>query len=175
MRASDVTSSTLLREARKQAGLTQRQLADRAGVTQSVIAAYESGTREPALPTLAALVEAAGIILTIELGPRLPAGARHRAGPLGHRLFRNRAAIRALAAKHGATNLQVFGSVARGEDHRDSDIDLLVDLPPGAGLFALARLKSDLEALLHVRVDLVPSDGIKPRVRTNIDKDLVPL
>jgi len=141
---------------------------------QSVIAAYESGAREPSLPTLAALVEATGIALTIDLGPALP-GSGRVTGPLGHRLLRHRAAILALAASHGATNLRVFGSVARGEERADSDVDLLVDLPPGAGLFALARLKIDLETLLSARVDLVPSEGLKPRVRANIDKDLVPL
>jgi transcriptional regulator with XRE-family HTH domain len=75
MRASEVTAGALLRQARCRAGLTQRELAQRAGVAQSVVAAYESGTREPSLATLAALVEATGISLTIDLGPALPASA----------------------------------------------------------------------------------------------------
>ena len=65
--------------------------------------------------------------------------------------------------------------MARGEERLDSDLDLLVHLPDDAGLFALARFKADLEALLRVPVDVVPDDGVKPRVRVNIDRDLTAL
>lgn len=175
MRASEVTAGSLLRRARSLAGLTQRELAQRAGVTQSVVAAYESETREPSLATLAALVEATGISLTIDLGPALPASAAPVPGAIGRRLRRRRAAVLALAAKHGISDLRVFGSVARGEEGPTSDLDLLVHLPADAGLFALGRFREELEALLHVPVDVVPDDGVKPRVRANIDKDLVAL
>ncbi len=175
MRASEVTAGALVRQARSRAGLTQRELAQRAGVSQSVVAAYESGTREPSLATLAALVEATGISLTLDLGPALPAPATRASGPIGHRLRRRRAAVLALAARHGISDVRVFGSVARGEDGPTSDLDLLVRLPEGAGLFLLGRFKEDLEAVLHVTVDVVPDDGVKPRVRANIDKDLVAL
>jgi predicted nucleotidyltransferase len=83
--------------------------------------------------------------------------------------------VLALAAKHGISDLRVFGSVARGEEGPSSDLDLLVHLPEDAGLFALGRFREELEALLHVPVDVVPDDGVKPRVRANIDKDLVAL
>lgn len=175
MRASEVTAGSVLRQARLRAGFTQRELAQRAGVSQSVIAAYESASREPSLATLAALVEATGIALRLELGPDLPSSPRLVAGPMWHRLRRRRAAVMALAAKHGVTDVRVFGSVARGEDGPDSDLDLLVHLPDGAGLFLLSRFKHDLEDLLHVAVDVVPDEGVKPRVRVNIDKDLVAL
>ncbi len=62
----------MLRQARKQAGLSQVDLASRAGVTQSVISAYESGQRQPSLPTLARLIDAAGFEMT--LGLRRPPG-----------------------------------------------------------------------------------------------------
>ena len=175
MRASDVTAGAVLRQARSRAGLTQRELARRAGVSQSVVAAYEGGSREPSLATLAALVEATGISLTVDLGPDLPSAAAPAPGPIGHRLRRRRAAVLALAAQHGISNVRVFGSVARGEEGPTSDLDLLVHLPDGAGLFGLGRFKEDLEALLHVAVDVVPDDGVKPRVRANIDADLVAL
>lgn len=177
MRASEVTAGAVLRQARARAALTQRELAQRAGVSQSVIAAYESGTREPSLATLAALVEATGISLTVDLGPALPASASAAlaAGPIGHRLRRRRAAVLALATKHGISNVRVFGGVARGEEGPTSDLDLLVHLPEGAGLFLLGRFKEELEALLHVAVDVVPDDGVKPRVRANINADLVAL
>jgi predicted nucleotidyltransferase/DNA-binding XRE family transcriptional regulator len=173
MRASEVTAGALLRQARSRARLTQRELARRAGVAQSVVAAYESGTREPSLGTLAALVEAAGISLSIDLGPAVPAAPAP--GPIGRRLRRRRAAVLALAARHGVTDLRVFGSVARGEEGPDSDLDLLVRLPEDAGLFALGRFREELEGLLRVPVDVVPDDGVKPRLRASIDKDLVAL
>lgn len=175
MRASDVTAGQVLRQARSRAGLTQRQLAERAGVSQSVIAAYERDTREPSLSTLAALVEATGITLDLELGPALPKTGPAPGGPIGHRLRRRRAAVLALARRHGVSNVRVFGSVARGQDGADSDLDLLVHLPDGAGLFALARFQHDLEELLGVPVDVVPDAGVKPRVRSSLDQDLVAL
>jgi transcriptional regulator with XRE-family HTH domain len=61
---------TLLHRARKRAGLSQVNLADRAGVTQSVISAYESGQRQPSLPALARLIDAAGFELTLGLRSR---------------------------------------------------------------------------------------------------------
>jgi hypothetical protein len=71
--------------------------------------------------------------------------------------------------------VRVFGSVARGEDTADSDIDLLVDLPVGASLFTVARLQRDLEVILGARVEIVPAGDLKPRVKENIEQDLVPL
>jgi transcriptional regulator with XRE-family HTH domain len=66
------TAGALLRQARKRASLSQVDLAARAGVTQSVISAYESGQRQPSLPALARLVDAAGFELA--LGLRRPPG-----------------------------------------------------------------------------------------------------
>jgi predicted nucleotidyltransferase len=140
-----------------------------------VIAAYERGAREPSLATLAALVEATGISLTVELGPVLPSGSRPPTGRIGRRLRRRRAAVLAVAAKHGVSDIRVIGSVARGEEGPDSDLDLLVHLPEGASLFAVGRFKQDLEELLHVDVDVVPDDGVKPRLRANIERDMVAL
>ncbi len=53
--------------------------------------------------------------------------------------------------------MRVFGSVARGEDRPDSDVDLLADFPPGLSLFGLSRLEADREAILGARVDLIPA------------------
>ncbi len=73
------------------------------------------------------------------------------------------------------SNIRVFGSVARGEDSADSDVDLLVDVPPGMGLLGLARLQRELEDILEAPVDLVPADDLKPAVRADANPDLVPL
>jgi len=154
--------------------LSQVELAIRAGVTQSVISAYESGRRQPSLPTLAALIEAAGYEL--EVSVQEPPGKLGRlTGPVGRRVRRHRAEMVAAAAAHGVANLRVFGSVARGEDRADSDVDLLADIPAGMGLLGLGRVTDDLEAVIGARVDLVPAGQLKPGVRQRAESDLVAL
>jgi uncharacterized protein len=167
-------AGALIRQARRRAGISQVELGGRAGVTQSVISAYESGHRQPSLPTLAGLIEAAGFELVAEVRP-YPQRLSRLTGPLGQRLRRRRQDVVAAAAAHGVSGLNVFGSVARAEDRPDSDIDLLADLPPGMSLFALGRLQAELEAILGARVDLVPVQDLKPEVRARADADLVPL
>jgi uncharacterized protein len=169
-----LTAGSLLRQARLLAGMSQAELAARAGVTQSVISAYESGHRQPSLPTLAALVEAAGHELVTGVR-RQPRRLSRLSGPVGRRVRRRRHDLIAAAAAHGVSGLRVFGSVARGEDRADSDVDLLAELPPGMSLFGLARLQADLEAILGTRVDLVPASDLKPDVHSRASRDLVAL
>ena len=119
-------AGTVLRDARRRAGLSQVELARRAGLTQSVISAYESGHRQPSLPTLAALVESAGFELAVSVR-RQPGGLASLTGPVGRRVLRCRRDLVAAAAAHGVGSLRVFGSVARGQDRPDSDVDLLAD------------------------------------------------
>jgi predicted nucleotidyltransferase/DNA-binding XRE family transcriptional regulator len=172
--ATVASAGELLREARRRAGLSQTELARRAGVAQSVISAYESGRRQPALPTLLALIKAAGLDLHMEL--RRPQSPLSRlSGPLGRRVRKERAQLVRTAAKYGVSNLRVFGSVARGEENADSDIDLLVDLPNDLGLLGLGRLQHEMEIILGAPVDLVPTDGLKPQVREVITAELVGL
>ncbi|MCI0690025.1 MAG: helix-turn-helix domain-containing protein [Sporichthyaceae bacterium] len=174
MGSDPITAAAVLREARRRAGLSQVELAARAGVTQSVISAYESGRRQPAMSTLVALVEAAGYELDVSLRHSAPAlGAL--SGPVGRRVRRCRRQIVAAAAAYGVSNLRVFGSVARGRDQAGSDVDLLADLPPGLGLFGLGRVQADLETILGCRVDLVPEQDLKPDVRARVERELVPL
>jgi uncharacterized protein len=169
-----MTAGALLRQARKAAGLSQEELAARAGVTQSVISAYESGHRQPAVPALAALLDAAGYDLVMGLR-RQPRRLGRLSGPVGRRVRRHRRDLVAAAAAHGVRNLRVFGSVARGQDRPDSDVDLLADLPPGLGLFGLGRVQEELEVILGTRVDLVPAQDLKPGVRAHVEGDLVAL
>lgn len=168
------SAGALLREARRRAGLSQTELGRQAGVAQSVISAYESGRRQPALPTLAALIQAAGFELHLDLR-RSRSRLRRLSGPLGRRVRGHRARLIRVAARYGVSNLRVFGSVARGEERADSDIDLLVDLPSDLGLLGLGRLQREMETMLHASVDLVPSDGLKPQVHEVIGADLVAL
>lgn len=73
------------------------------------------------------------------------------------------------------TNPRIFGSVARGDDHEGSDVDILVDFPPDLSLFDILRVQDELEALLGVVVDLVSDRGLRDRVRAEIQGELIPL
>ena len=170
----DETAGSLLRRARRGAGISQAELAFRAGVAQSVISAYEAGRRQPSLPTLAKLVDAAGADLVVDFQQQPPHLGR-LSGPVGRLVRRKRRDLVAAAAAHDVTNLRVFGSVARGEDRPDSDVDLLVDLPPHMGLLGLGRVRADLEAILGTKVDLIPASDLKPAVRARAGSELVPL
>jgi predicted nucleotidyltransferase len=80
-----------------------------------------------------------------------------------------------LAQKHGARNIRVFGSVARGEADEKSDIDLLVDMEPGRSLLDMGGLLMDLRDLLGRNVDVVTVRGLKPRIREQVIKEAVAL
>ena len=168
-----ITAGNAIRQARHRAGLTQTQLAVRAGVTQSVISAYESGHRQPAVPTLAALVRATGYELRIDVRPAQPPD--RLTGPIGVRVRRNRTKLIDAAAAVGVTNLRVFGSVARGQDNADSDLDLLADFPRDIGLIGLGRLRDQFERILGTAVDIVSANDLKPDVRERIGDDLLVL
>jgi len=76
--------------------------------------------------------------------------------------------VLAIAARYGVRNVRVFGSVARGEDHEDSDVDLLVQLDPGVTLLRPAALERELEALLGRKVDVVSERALRPRLRDEV-------
>jgi predicted nucleotidyltransferase len=73
-----------------------------------------------------------------------------------------------LAARHGARNIRVFGSVARGDDRPDSDVDLLVDVEPGRTLLNVIAFEQDLQELLGRRVDVLTEGGLSPYLRERI-------
>ena len=80
-----------------------------------------------------------------------------------------------LAAKHGAFNVRVFGSVARGDATENSDVDFIVELEEGRSLIDHVQLKLDLEDLLGRRVDLVEPDGIHWYIKDRVLKEAVEL
>src|SRR3990172_4553426 len=100
------------------------------------------------------------------------AKAETRAPPTLAELRARREEMLAVARPHGASNVRVFGSVARGEpDARD--VDLLVDLEEGRSLLDLAGLHLDLEDYLGCKVDV--GTQIKPRLRKLVEAEVVPL
>jgi len=165
------STGELLREARRRAGLSQSELAARAGVTQSVVSEYEADKRQPAVATLARLVAATGCELTLGLHRTDPAVRGLPDTALGRRLRQHRKALLEAVRDAGASNLRVFGSVARGQDGPDSD----VDLPEQTSLFAVLALEGTLERILKVNVDLAPVSSLKPRVRDEALADAVAL
>ena len=80
-----------------------------------------------------------------------------------------------IAAKYGAYNVRIFGSVARGEADEQSDIDFLMNMEPGRSLFDLCGLLSDLEDLLGCNVDVVTEDGLRDRIRDRVLKEAIAL
>jgi uncharacterized protein len=80
-----------------------------------------------------------------------------------------------IAARHGARDVRLFGSVARGEADDSSDIDFLVEMEPGRSLLDLGGLQADLESLLGLHVDVVTVGGLKARIRSDVLADAVPL
>lgn len=134
-----------LRLRRAAAGLTQRELAERAGVKQPLIAAIERGTRKPTEAVRQAL-EAALPVRPSQL------------------LRVAREDVLWTVGQAGGRDVRVFGSVAAGSDQADSDLDLLVTFGPGADIVTLLTLQEELSALLTVPVDVVSAGSTGPVV-----------
>ena len=73
--------------------------------------------------------------------------------------------ILAIARQHGARNVRLFGSLARGEGKRGSDLDVLVELESGRSLLDIIAIKQDLEDLLTTKVDIVTEAAVSPYIR----------
>ena len=86
-----------------------------------------------------------------------------------------RTEILALAAKHGASNVRLFGSVIRDEDRDGSDVDFLVDMQENRSLFDLIGLQQDLEKAIGRKVDLLTPSGINRYLKDRILAEAVPL
>ena len=160
-------SGEVLRNARSKSGMSQLEVARRSGIAQSVISDYERGKREPGADTYSQLLEILGFTLELRARrrtktPTLPDSK------LARLVLRHRKEILALARKHGARNVRVFGSVATGKTKKRSDIDFLVDLDPGVGLLKMISLELKLKDLLGVKVDLGAARLLKPNLRDEV-------
>jgi len=167
-----------LREARVAARLTQGEVGRRAGLPQSAVSRYENGSKTPSLPVLERLFEASGLDLALTLTPSRPRTATSVSpfvGPVGRSVQPHRAELRSFFAHEGFGSPQVFGSVSRGDDRADSDLDVVVDLPDGLGLFGLAAAARRASDIAGVVVDVVPRDGLTPEVAEAVSRDGVAL
>lgn len=132
----------IIRELREAAGLSQAALAERSGVAQPNIAAYEAGRRKASAVMLKRLREAVR--------------------PLPHEVLAARGdELVGLARRYGLTNVRVFGSAVRGTDRPGSDLDVLVTRSPGVGLLTLAAFAEEASELLGVNVDVVTDGGLR--------------
>jgi uncharacterized protein len=109
--------------------------------------------------------------------PCSSAGKSHKIRLMGieELLKERRDEILRIAARHGAHNVRVFGSVVRGEAREGSDIDFLVDMDPGRTLLDMGGLLMDLRDALGRDVDVVTERGLKARIRERVLKEAMPL
>jgi len=94
---------------------------------------------------------------------------------LNETIQQKREEILQVAAKYGAYNVRLFGSVVRGEADEASDIDILVDMEPGRSLLDLGGLLMELQTLLRCRVDVVTERGLRSRLRDRVLAEARPL
>ena len=165
-------SAALITEARYKSGLTQSEIADRAGTSQSAVARYESGKSSPSASTMTRLLRAAGFELEVRLKK---AHASDLSSDRARKLRRMRGEINRLMKSAGATNVRIFGSVARGDDQRKSDVDFLVDFDTSNGLMPIVKLIGDLSMLLDEKVDVAPVSILRPSVLETALAEAVPL
>lgn len=153
-----VAPAELVRRARLDLGLSQAELAARAGTSQPVVSAIENGRRPVGEAQLERLTRAA------EMRPSIPLA-----------LYADE--LIEQAARLGLRNLRVFGSVARGQDGPDSDIDLLADIEPGADGMRAMGFSSIASEIVGFPVDLLLSFGAVPATdfERSIEHELVPL
>jgi predicted nucleotidyltransferase len=80
-----------------------------------------------------------------------------------------------IAQSHGARNVRIFGSVARGEAGDTSDVDFLVEFEPGTSLLQHGAMIAELEELLGRKVDVAPEKTLKERIRSRVLREAIPL
>lgn len=86
-----------------------------------------------------------------------------------------RGEILRIVARYGTHDVRLFGSVARGEDDRESDVDFVVKLEAGRSLLDLGGLQMELEDLLGCRVDVMTVRGLKARIRERVLREAMPV
>lgn len=155
---ADTTARRILRRARYDAGLTQAELARLVGVSQSVIAAYESGRRAPTVPALERILAAIGMEISWSLRYGSRGDARLR-GPIGTRLRDNLDEVRSLLEHAGLVNPRVVGDVATGQEKLWSSVQIVV-APTDASDEALLGLGGRLSLIVSARVRVTDEERL---------------
>ena len=160
-----MNAGDLIRDARIRAKLSQAALADRAKTSQPAIARYEAGAASPSLSTLERILAASNSSLVLS-APQKQRRARQASSSRRLALIRGlRDSLQATAERHGIRNLRVFGSVARGQETPESDVDFLVDLDPERTLLDVIGFQQEAEDILGTGVDVAVPRMMKGRVR----------
>lgn len=152
-------------KARREAHLTQVVLAEAVGLDRTAVSKIESGRRDVSALELARIANT--VRKPMEWFLTAPVGLEE--------LRSEREEILRIAAMHGASNVRVFGSVARGEAGPDSDVDLLVDMEPGRSLLDRAGLIAELEQLLGRPVDVGTDRTLRQHLRSRALREAVAL
>ena len=146
--------------------MSARALASASEVSTSTVTRIERGEINPTVQMLDRLLAASGNRLVVEVQP-----VRRR--PTLNALRAYRSEILKAVSAFGGSNVRVFGSVARGEATDASDVDLLIDVPAGTGLFAVEEIAAALERLLPWKVDLLTSGAAHGRMAHVLDEAVV--
>jgi transcriptional regulator with XRE-family HTH domain len=163
--STDFRAAVLLRRARRQAVLTQAEVAERVGVPQSTVSAYESGGRQPTLPMLSKLLEATGTELILATRPA-PQQLSALSGPVGLRVRRHRQLIIEVASGYDIANVRVL---------RLDPLEFLVDPKAGATLTGLVNLQADVEELVGVRVKFLTDSELSGPQRARAEHQSIAL
>jgi transcriptional regulator with XRE-family HTH domain len=162
-----VDTADLVRSARERAHLSARDLAARCGVSASTVTRIERGEINPTVAMLERLLDASGSSLVVTVEPRMER-------PTLEELRELRDEIATAVGRFGGSNVRVFGSVARGTATAGSDVDLLIDVPPGTGLIAVQKIAEAVAAVVPWPVDLVTGGAARRRMAHVLD-EAVPL
>ncbi len=168
-----LNASALIARARSESGLTQSEFAKRAGTSQPAVARYEAGIASPSAATLTRLLKAGGYELVVELKRT---SISNLSSTRARKVRDHRGEIKKFAKAAGISNVRLFGSVARGADNENSDIDFLVDFIPGElGGLPIIEFKEKVEKLLNEKIDVAPSDLLKASVLEKALQEAIPL
>ena len=166
MHAADVILA-----ARRQAALSQAELAERAGTNQAVISRYESRKAHPSFAMVERLVEAADLQMEIELIPRVPLMGE---GPIGQALTRERAVVLDTLRGSGVVEAEIAGDFATGTDTPGTPLLLLVRARQPLDDFALLSMRGTLEVCLGCTVIVLDADNIWGQWRAQADGPRMP-
>ncbi|MGH3646027.1 MAG: nucleotidyltransferase domain-containing protein [Micromonosporaceae bacterium] len=158
------TAAKLVRAARAKRGMSQRALAHKAGVPQSTVSSVESAQRQPSVAMLERLLAAAGFRLEATLV---------NAVPPSQLLQQRRKEVAHALARYPISHVWVFGSVARGDDRPDSDLDLLVEFTADSSFVDSIGLAEELSSVLGCPVDLVTTKELESNdlFRRRVERD----